>query len=545
MLLNLHIKNFTIIDDLEINFSSGMTVLTGETGAGKSIIIDTLELVLGGRGDVSVIRQGCENCEIVAIFSLSNPEAIAWLTDHELNSDQECIIRRTINRDGRSKMTINGIPIPQQLVRELGMQLVNIHGQHEQQNLLQRQKQLSLLDNYADHQKLLTQLAQTYQHWVMVNSDLEQLQKHNNKTRFDFLTYQIEEFDKLNLNQDELPELYQEHKQLANATQIIQTCDKALTNLENNQLLNARNLLNLDVEQVNNINKLLDNALLVLNEAIRELQHFLNNLEVNPDRLQWIEKRLDTIFVLARKHQIKPEDLYGYHQQLKQQLNEIVNAEDNILARQRELVEATKKYQEVAKQLSESRQNAAKKLAIEITELMHQLNMHEGKFAINILPKQEFSASGLEQIEFLVAMNRGQPSLSLNKVASGGELSRLSLAIQVITAQQFNTPTLVFDEIDSGIGGKTAQIVGQLLKQLGRKTQVFCVTHLPQIAALGDHHFQVSKEFIANTTISKIMPLEGENKILEIARMLGGVKITKQTLAHAKELCLLEGIDSL
>lgn len=543
MLTRLQIKNFTTIDELTADFAQGMTVLTGETGAGKSIIIDSLKLALGERADSSAIRHGCERCEITAIFALQNStEAQEWLKNHELENDDECIIYRSVSTDGRSRNTINGIPFPQQLVRELGALLINIHGQHEHQNLLQRQKQLTLLDDFAGHESLCQEVRTLFRDWQRTTEELKSLENLDHHARIDLLTYQLEELNKLNLAPNELENLHQEYKQLANAEQIMQTCGNALTIVDSHNFFEAQNQL-LKIQeldpQIESINKLLENALIQINEAAHELQHYAEKIAIDPERLQLVDTRLNAIYNLARKHRIKPEELPALQDNLQQQLDELTNANDRLATLQQKIGELTSSYKQAATKLSISRQQAAKKMSTEISQQIQKLNMPDGKCEIQLSPLGEnnFTADGIEQIELLVSMNRGHPLLPLVKVASGGELSRLSLAIQVITAQKDRTPTLIFDEIDSGIGGKTAQIVGELLKKLGKKAQVLCVTHLPQVAAQGDQHLQVSKNVLQNTTITTITPLTPAAKIAEIARMLGGAKITPQTLAHAKEMC--------
>lgn len=544
MLTHLQIKNFTIIDELKLDFHAGMTVLTGETGAGKSIIIDSLELALGERADSNAVRHGTSRCEITAIFALKNTSSPApeWLKNHDLENTEECIIHRSISSDGRSRSTINGIPHPQQLIRELGSLLINIHGQHEHQNLLQRNKQLTLLDNFAGHKNLCADVKNIFNSWQQAVIELKQLENLDHKARIDLLNYQIEELNKLNLSANELEDLHQEYKQLANAEHIIKTCDNILTILDSHNFFEAQNQLNKIQEldpQIENTNKLLENALIQIDEAKREIQRYFDKTEINPERLQFIDERLNAIHDLARKHRVKPEDLPAFHRDLQQQLNELNHTSENLFILQKKVLELTDSYKKVAYELSLRRKQAAKKLVSEVNKQMQKLNMADGKLEIQFTPLDEnnFSANGLEQVELLVSMNRGQPLLPLNKVASGGELSRLSLAIQVITAQKDNTPTLIFDEVDAGIGGKTAEIVGQLLRSLGEKAQVLCVTHLPQVAAQGHHHFQVSKKSSATNTSTEITPLDKNAKINEIARMLGGAKITPQTLAHAEEMC--------
>jgi DNA repair protein RecN (Recombination protein N) len=546
MIIQLHIKNFTIIDLLDIEFSSGMTVLTGETGAGKSIIIDTLDLVLGARGDSSVIRAGCDRCEITAVFNLQNISAAQeWLTAQELEGD-ECIIRRTISADGRSRSSINGVPCLQQSVRELGSLLVNIHGQHEHQELMRRDKQCELLDRYAGHSDLQATVKKAFANWQAVNNELVELKNLVGKQdQLEFLNYQLQELNDLALGEGELEILHQEHKQLANHEQLVNSCNSALEFLEKNSLNNAQRELT-SIQSYNSkfteVGEMLQQAMVLTDEAIAELRGYLDRSELNPERLQQLDQRLQNIHNLARKHRVKPEELLEFQAKLTSQVQQLSGAADHVTSLEQKLKELSAKYYEVANELSASRQQAAEKLAQAITLELQRLNMQHAQISINFWPLKEQtkpSANGLEQIEFFIITNPGQPPQPLSKVVSGGELSRISLAIQLQTAQKDATPTLIFDEVDSGIGGKTAQIVGEMLRALGKQAQVICVTHLPQVAAQGNHHLQVSKQRSGATVSTQITALTGEERVAEIARMLGGVKISEQTLAHAREMCAI------
>lgn len=545
MLTHLFIQNFTIIDTLDLTFDAGMTVITGETGAGKSIMIDALALILGARAENQVIRHGETRCEIIATFDLSNAqEAQHWLTDQALENETECFIRRIISSDGKSKSFINGRPVPLQALRELGSMLVNIHGQHEHQNLLQRNAQRELLDAYGEHEIILKEINEIYQQWHKLHTEIEakQQQVKDRETRQAFLTFQVQEFDALDVTREEIINLDQEHKNLANAEQRIQQCQQALVLLDSaeqnaiTQLEHAKHI----IQSFHNssLNELLQNAIINTQEAIDEIQTFLANLEVNPERLIHIEQRITKIHDIARKHRIKPEEIPALHQQLKE---ELINLQDSDIALEKlkaQLIKSTQDYAATAKQLTKKRQQAAKKMAHAIEEHMQTLGMPGGRFAISLeaLPKESFTAYGAEKIEFLVSANPGQPLQPLTKVASGGELSRISLAIQVIAAANQNLPTLIFDEVDVGIGGSTAAIVGKLIRQLAQNAQIFCVTHLPQVAAQGQHHFQVQKNTTPTSTHTQIKKLTKDERVQEIARMLGGLTITKQTLASAKEL---------
>ncbi|KPJ67434.1 MAG: hypothetical protein AMJ43_04020 [Coxiella sp. DG_40] len=548
MLTHLSIKNFTIIENLNIDLQRGMIVLTGETGAGKSIIIDSLKLVLGSRADIKMIKHGCKRCEITAIFDLQNiSEAKQWLKNYGMNNEDnedECIISRIISTDGRSRSIINGILCPQQQIRELGSLLINIHGQHEYQTISERDQQRNLLDIFAEHESLLNQVQQIYLAWQQTNARLIQLQQltkdHGSQT--ELLNYQIKESNELALQENELEDLHQEHKRLVNAEQLLNDCNTVMNIINENNLSIARNKL-IGIKEIDSkieaTYELINNAIIQIEEADLELRHYLDKVNLDSERLQWVEQRLSTIHDLARKHHVKPEELYNLHKDLTLQLQQLNNSEIDLKETLQQVEKLSLDYKEAANKLTDSRRQAAQKLSQQVTKQMQQLNMPQGEFAIHLIPLKgkSSSANGLEQVEFLVTTNPGQPLQPLSKVASGGELSRISLSIQTLTAQQEVTPTLIFDEVDVGIGGKVAEIVGRLLKSLSCSTQVICITHLPQIAALSHQHIRVSKEIKGNTTVTEVETLSNESRIEEIARMLGGINITKQTLAHAKEMC--------
>lgn len=552
MLSHIQIQNFTIIDEVAVDLNSGMTVVTGETGAGKSILIDALTLALGGRADNKVIRKGTQRCDITATFNINHISAAQnWLKEHELFSDdEECILRRIINADGPSRCFINGQPVPLQQLREIGDLLVDIHGQHEHQSLLKRDAQRNLLDDYAGNTELLRKIQALYQQWRNASQEYSDLltRTQDQTTRGEFLRYQIQELTQLNLTLDELNTLDHEHRHLANMGQLIDSCQYALNYLDENDATNALNLLQqaqhalLPLKQFDeklfSCTDLLDGALIQAQEAAGELRHYIDKLELNPQRLQEIEQRLADIHEIARKHRTQPKELPDLLEKFTHELNQLDNSDTYLQTLKDNIQLLEKEYLELAAQLSNSRKKTAKKLAQLVQKTMQQLGMPGGQFEIILENNKEerFTPAGLERIEFLVCANPGQSLQPLAKVASGGELSRISLAIQVITAQSNVTPTLIFDEVDVGIGGSTAAIVGKLLRELGSNAQVLCVTHLPQVAAQGNHHFQVNKSTEKNQTSTHIKLLSAEEKVQEIARMLGGMKITQQTLAHAKEM---------
>ncbi len=544
MLTHLAIKNFTIIDNLEIDFAPGMTVLTGETGAGKSIVIDTLELALGARADSQTIRPNCDRCDLTAIFDITKtPAAQTWLQEHDLDTDNDCIIRRSITADGRSKTNINGIICTQQQARELGSLLVNIHGQHEHQSLLKRDIQLELLDNFGNNVGLCNEVKLVFEQWQELNNKIQQLQQlaGNSDSQTELLNYQLNELEELDLQEDELEQLHQEHKQLSNAGELLQNCQAALELLDANNLASAQNQLepiqHFD-PKLTTANELINTAIIQTDEATAELRHYLDTADLDPERLQQVEQRLEKIYDLARKHHIQPEELFNLYQNLSNQLEKINSASEELTQAQQNITKHAEQYTNLAAKLSAARQKAATALTQAIEKQMQQLNMANGKFAVQFTPTKDnkFTATGLEQAEFQISLNPGQPLQPLNKVASGGELSRISLAIQVTTAANYTIPCLIFDEVDVGIGGKTAAIVGNLLKTLGNNAQVICVTHLPQVAAQGQQHIKVSKQAEANTTTVTLSNLNQPERVNEIARMLGGIEITASTLAHAEEM---------
>lgn len=549
MLSHLCIDNFTIISQLELEFKSGMTILTGETGAGKSILIDALLLTLGGRADSAAISPDKNRCTITASFDITQlPLAQEWLRNHELEKDTDCVLRRVITADGRSRAFINDQTVSIQSLREIGNLLVNIHGQHEHQTLLKPDKQRTLLDTYAAHLPLCKKVSETYTALRHAQEKLSQLKKESEQgiARQELLTFQVSELDKLNLQENELAELDRDQKQLANADRLLESSQMVFALLSENPEANVLSLLNTAAQQLlplqkldsklTNALELLKSAAVQIEEANNDLSNYLEKLELNPERLQFVEQRLSAIYEMARKHRVAPTELLTHHHQLREALHHLNNGDSHLSALEQEIEKLSKDYQQAALELSDSRQKAAQRLEPFIQKSMHELGMPGGKFSIQFEALTECSINGSERVEFYVITNPGQGLQPLSKVASGGELSRISLAIHVLTAANEAVPTLIFDEVDVGIGGSTAEIVGRLLRTLSESAQIFCVTHLPQVAALGHHHFQISKTLHENSTQTHARLLDKKTRIEEIARMLGGIKITKQTLAHAKEM---------
>ncbi len=550
MLTHLHIKNFTIIEELQIDLQQGMTVITGETGAGKSIMIDALGLALGQRATAQTIRQGQERCEITACFTLAKaPAAREWLEQHELASADECILRRIINKEGPSRSYINGQLSTLQQTDELSQLLVNIHGQHEHQLLLQNEQHRLLLDNFAKHHDLLAEVSGLFTQWQTAKNKLNQLLSlADNQARRELLSYQVEELNQLNLQSDELEKLEKEHRQLANAQQLIANCQLTAEQLNGDEPVSVLNQLH---HCINNLQKFADldehiknsvalctEATIHCQEAAATISQFLDQFNSDPERLAWIEQRLTVIYDIARKHKVAAEELPTLIATLSDEYKQLQNSEITLAELQNTITALFSRYQQTAVKLTKSREKAAEKLNKQVSNYIHQLGMPGGQFVIRltIQDSQQAYRLGQDKIEFLVSTNPGQALQPLQKVASGGELSRISLAIQVITTHQSYVPVLLFDEVDVGIGGSTAEIVGQLLRQLGENAQVLCVTHLPQVAALGHQHLKVEKSTDKKQTFTQVLQLSKPEKIQEIARMLGGVKITAQTLAAAEEM---------
>ncbi len=551
MLTHIHIWNFAIVEALDIELEPGLSVLTGETGAGKSILLDALGLALGDRADSTVIRHGENRAEISVTFDTSKAKnAEAWLKEHELDSEHECIIRRTVNIKGPSKAFINGRSATIQQLRELAEMLVDLHGQHEHQSLMKTDVQQQLLDDYANHSDLVTKVASSFKEWNKLNTEFKQLSSAKNEQdhRLDLLKYQVNELETLNLQAGESEKLDIEYKRLSNASQLIQTTEETLHALEQSdkgsisqqlsRFISELQQLGKTDSKLNDIASLLDNATIQIAEATSELHIYVDNLELDPQRLSFLDERIGTIHNLARKHNVNPDELPELFERLQKELDSIENADGHLEKLQQDIIITAKAYQQAADSLTKSRTKSANILSTKVSENMQELGMEGGAFEIslNTYDAESFHANGNELIEFLVSANPGSPAKSLSKVASGGEISRISLAIQVIAAESTRIPTLIFDEVDVGIGGRVAEIVGLKLKQLANHRQVICVTHLAQVAALGDHHLQVSKQSDSAVTISQINYLDKPLRVKELARMMGGIEITQQTLSHAEEM---------
>ncbi|MEJ2645341.1 MAG: DNA repair protein RecN [Gammaproteobacteria bacterium] len=551
MLTHIHVRDFVIVDELDLELGPGMTALTGETGAGKSILVDALGLVLGDRGDSSVIRHQAERAEISAAFELAeHPDARTWLQERDLDADGECQLRRIITREGRSRGYINGRPTPIQSLKELGNLLVDIHGQHEHQSLLRRDTQRQLLDDFGGLGPSVELVSNAYRHWRGLRDELESLRSadQDRSSRLDLIGFQVRELEALALQDGEYAELDEEHARLANAGRLLETCRQAVDALYDSDQGSAHSLLShaagelaplADIDpRLAGARELLDSAVIQLQEGIDELRGYLDRLDLDPARLQWVEDRIGDIHQLARKHRCEPVELPNLLEHLQSELDTLEHADEHLVALEQAVDAATTDYRRAAETLSRERREAAADFNARVTEVMQGLGMPGGRFEVDVQNASggRFTAWGLDQIEFQVAANPGQPAMPLAKVASGGELSRISLAIQVIAAGSNHVPSLVFDEVDTGVGGGVAEVVGRKLRTLGDSHQVLCVTHLPQVAAQAHHHLQVSKLAGSQSTRTRIRALSDEERIDELARMLGGIEITTSTRTHAREM---------
>ncbi|PMG40290.1 DNA repair protein RecN [Shewanella sp. 10N.286.52.B9] len=550
MLCQLSINNFAIVRFLELDFKAGMTSITGETGAGKSIAIDALGLCLGNRSDANSVRPGATKAEVSARFSLDDvPFAKRWLEDNDLDVEDECILRRTINADGRSRAYINGNPVPLAQLKSLGQLFVGIHGQHAHHAMLKSEHQLTLLDSYANHKLLLDGVSKSYQRCKLIENELKQLQQNQQEriARKQLVQYQVEELDEFDLKAGEFIEIEQEHKRLANGTELIDTCQSSLQLLCDDDEANIESLLNRVVglaenltefdPQLSNIAQMLNEALIQVQESSSEVQDYLSRIELDPEHFAYLEQRISKAMQLSRKHHVSSEQLFEHHQALKAELSELNNDATRLDEIQQQVDESKRAYVISAQKLSHSRNRYAKELNKLVTQSIQELNMPKGRFCIEVNFNPELqSVSGCDQVEFLVTTNPGQPMQPIAKVASGGELSRIGLGIQVITAKKVSTPTLIFDEVDVGISGPTAAVVGRMLRSLGQSTQVLCVTHLPQVAGNGHQHMLVNKFTKSGGTETNMKSLDKQERVNELARLLAGDVITENTLANAREL---------
>lgn len=551
MLTSIQVRNFAIIDQVEIEFSPGMTVLTGETGAGKSILVDALGLVLGERGGSGLVRTGAKRAEFVAEFDLQNlPKVRAWLEEQMLDQDDDCHLRRVIGADGRSRAFINGNNVPLQSSKTLGEMLLDIHGQHFHQSLARRDVQRSLLDYFGGLVDLAVATSNAFADWRSLAEKLAALEAANSdrNSHLELLRFQISELDALDLQPGEFDELLQERSRLQNSGRLAEGVNTAVGLLFDAEPANAQSLVaeaTRSIEFLAAIDDTLEPVLTVLQEAniqvsdaVDSLRRYGEALDMDPARQNQVEERLDAIRNIARKHRVEPDAVEQLHQQLAEQLNDLEHVEERGEELRRSADDASATYRQSANRLSAGRKKAAKAFSVAVTEAMSGLGMPGGIFEVRVSPRDvtDPRAFGMDEIEFLISANPGQKTMPLSKVASGGELSRMSLAIQVIASDGSAIPTMVFDEVDSGVGGGVAEMVGMRLHELGQTRQVFCVTHLPQVASLGNNHFRIMKLSDGKSTRTAITQLNDKERTEEIARMLGGVEITQRTREHAAEM---------
>lgn len=550
MLTELQVKDFAIITSSTLQLCAGMTTLTGETGAGKSILLGALGLVLGDRASTATVRDGATRADIAAVFDVSEcKDASDWLNDHAMDQDSECILRRVITRDGKSRAFINGTPVTIKNLRELSQKLINIHGQHDHQLMTQADTQRAILDDFGECDELLMAVRQHWQAWTGKKRELDtitdRLQARND--RLDTLRYQLQEFTNLNLDSIDFLSVDQEHKRLSNTTLLGELCGQAMAILQdgNQPLLSQMTQANSIIEQLiandsatREIADLLASAQIQLEEAVDTLRQYQHTIEPQPERLQDLDTLLSSAHQLAKKHQCGVTELAALEARLRDEFDELQSIDESIESIEADLKSLETSHATASAKLTEKRTKAAGQLSKHLTAAMQTLGMKGGKFDIEVSPRklETPTATGNDLVVFKVSANPGAAPRPMTDVASGGELSRLSLAVQLITSAKHRVPTLIFDEVDTGVGGGVAETVGQQLRQLGDRCQVLCVTHLPQVAAQGHTHIKVSKKSSDNKTLAESRVLTKDESLEEIARMLGGMKITKRTREHAKEM---------
>lgn len=550
MLQTLYVKDFAIVGEAEITFDIGMTVVTGETGAGKSLLVDALLLLAGSRADATMVRQGCERAELSATFDINaRADLRDWLRAEELDDEDQCQLRRVIRSEGSSRAWINGRPVTLTQLSALGEKLIEIHGQHEHQALLDRGQQLALLDAFGAHSEVLAKVTGIAREWREVTARIAEVSKgHDHAERSDWLRHQLEELDRYALKPDELAALDETHRRLSNSGQLLQGCgglgelldgdsEFALSRLLTRAQGEAARLAALDPKN-SELRELLDAARIQIDEAGDSLRRYQDSLDLDPARLAEIETQLSRLHELARKHRRPMAELSVLADELRSELTGLQAASASVIELNTRRDRLVTDYRSAADKLSKARRKAGTALSMAVSTLMGELGMVGGVFeaALESTDSATPEANGNERCEFLVSANAGQAPRALRKVASGGELSRISLAIEVAALGLDTVGTMVFDEVDAGIGGAIAEVVGQKLRRLASQRQVLCVTHLPQVAAQGHHHLRVSKQSTQTSTETQIDTLDGKPRREEIARMLGGIDITRETLAHAKQM---------
>lgn len=554
MLMNLQVRDFAIVDQIDIEFDPGMTVLTGETGAGKSILVDALGLVLGERGGAQLVRDGANRAEFAAEFDVSRlPSARAWLEEQALDRDDECLLRRVVNADGRSRAFINGNSVPLSQLKSLGELLLDIHGQHFHQSLGHRSIQRDLLDHYGGLLEKRATMEKSFAAWKTLADQLQQLTaaESDRASRLDLLSFQLQELDGLALLPGEVDELYAERQKLQNSGRLVEGVNGALHSLFESDTGNANTLVANAVRAVESlleydpslepVLEMLNSASIQVTEAADSLRRYSDSIDMDPARRDWVLERLDSIQTVARKHRLSAGELPALVDRLRREHDELSHAEERGRELEQQVEGAQLEFLKLAKALSNARRKASRSLATSVTDAMRGLGMPGGIFEVALTTLDDANARpwGIDEIDFLISANPGQAALPLARIASGGELSRMSLAIQVIALDGSTIPTMVFDEVDSGVGGGVAEMVGRRLQELGASRQVLCVTHLPQVASLANQHFRISKVSDGKSTRTRLHVLKKDERVEELARMLGGVEITQKTLDHAAEM--LEG----
>ena len=551
MIMNLQVRDFAIVDRIDIEFEPGMTVLTGETGAGKSILVDALGLVLGERGNAQLVRDGAKRAEFAAEFDVSSlPAVAAWLEEQALDLDGDCLLRRVINADGRSRAFINGNSVPLSQLKAIGELLLDIHGQHFHQSLGRREIQRDLLDHFGGLLEQRAEAATQFIEWKSLAERFEELAnaEADRASRLDLLTFQLQELDSLALVSDEVAELNNERQKLQNSGRLAEAASSALEGLFDNDAGNANSLVAdalRAIEPLAEIDaalkpvlEMLTSASIQVAEAADTLRRYGEALDMDPARRDWVEERLDAIQTIARKHRVKADELTELSERLRSEHDDLSHAEERGRELEEQAAAARTEFLKRAGALSKGRRKAAAGFEAAVTDAMRGLGMPGGVFKVALTTLADDAAKrwGIDNIEFLISANPGQAPQSLAKIASGGELSRMSLSIQVIASDGSAIPTMVFDEVDSGVGGGVAEMVGRRLQELGANRQVLCVTHLPQVASLADQHFRISKVTDGKSTRTRVHGLGKDERIEELARMLGGVEITRKTLDHAAEM---------
>ncbi len=552
MLIQLSIRNLAIVDSLDLELGPGATALTGETGAGKSILVDALALVAGGRASSQSVRPGCERAEVSAVFEVGGVATVRdTLSALEIEDPEgQCVLRRIVSADGRSRAFVNGLPVAVGTLKLLGDQLMDIHSQHAHHALLRRDEQLRLLDEYANHPQLIEAVTSTYASYSQLCREIEaELEAGEDPaTRLDYLRFQLAELEALKITPQSLSELGEEHSRLAHVGELQGATEEALTALDDDEGRSARSQLAVAVRALGRIESfdgsvsgartLLEEAAIDLDEAQGQLRDYRERLDADPERLEALDRRLAAVHEVARKHRVEIEALPGLLQRLEAEVERLATRGERLEALERRREALLEEYRSLARRLSRSRAKAADRLAGEVMKNLDRLGMGGARFKIQVAPDEARAPakSGVDRVEFHVAPNPGLAMNPVSRTASGGELSRISLAIQVVDVSATGVPVVVFDEVDVGVGGGHAEVVGNMLSSLARHRQVLCVTHLPQVASQANHHLRVLKTVTADTTTTQVDYLRGEQRVEEIARMLGGLKVTRQTVAHAREM---------